>query len=748
MSNCKRLIPKHIFSLYFFVFSLGLFSQELKKPELGWDTSAICVVEGTFNQFSVNISFKGVPFSDSNNVFYLELSDENGSFEDTSKIRILRTLPGSQNPPNVNGARNVAYNFTENFQLSEGVFGEGYVIRVRTTSPELVSESEPFGAYYLPNVQLALNNYKDVELCGAGNREISIEFSNPSIDINKYQFQWKKDRVPYVVAGPTIEVSEPGNYRASIYVNGNCNVAESNEISVTSFSGGNLTIEGESQVEICADETHTFKASVENNDYEYTWFKDDKKIEGLNVFQPTYTTLSNNQFGEYRVEIRTGSGCEIKSQTVTLSQKNTKNFNATIEGDDTRLIFPVNDTEELKLVHDASNFEIRWYVDNQLVSGVSSDVFRATEKGVYFAEVVDRSTECAAIKRTKEITVVEMVDFVATIRTDLNYTECESSKAKLSVVGVKAKGSNDVEYDLSSEQLNKLQYQWYNETGEVKNETNNELTLLSYEKNGEYYLRVSGKGVASHSNKVNVLLIPDNLKIESTSKSNTLCVGTPIFLSVKKIEGYTYEWFKDDVAYDVLEPNKIEVSEKGIYKVVLNGFECSNSFEVEIKEFDDSVVEITPSSKVTLKIGEKAIATATGADSYEWFDEDDNLLSSTETLEVIKLGEYKLIAKVGECSVVKVIEVIEEDGKIIIPNIISPYNADGINDKWELPNRFSFKPNVRVIIYNVAGKEIFNTKDYQNNWPENNNEIKDVFFYFRIFKENSIIKSGTISVLE
>ena len=123
-------------------------------------------------------------------------------------------------------------------------------------------------------------------------------------------------------------------------------------------------------------------------------------------------------------------------------------------------------------------------------------------------------------------------------------------------------------------------------------------------------------------------------------------------------------------------------------------------------------------------------------------------MSTNETLDVSTLGTYTVVGTVGGCTAQREVNVVEDDGKLVIPNIITPFNGDGINDTWELPNRFAFQTNVQILIFNSKGEEVLNTTDYQNNWPEDNNLRDGMLFYFKVIRENNLIKAGTISILQ
>ncbi|WP_233901589.1 T9SS type B sorting domain-containing protein, partial [Tenacibaculum piscium] len=166
---------------------------------------------------------------------------------------------------------------------------------------------------------------------------------------------------------------------------------------------------------------------------------------------------------------------------------------------------------------------------------------------------------------------------------------------------------------------------------------------------------------------------------------------------------------------------------------------------------DDSAITVTPSEKIVLPEGEEVVVTASGAESYKWYkgtgenQNNANLLGTTENLSVNTLGFYTVIATVGSCSVQKTIEAIEQDNQQVVPNVITP-NGDGKNDSWKISNRYAFQEEITVELYDSTGKLIVKTTDYKNDWP-----LEDlgnqVIFYYKIIRDNQIIKAGTISVL-
>ncbi len=737
-----------LFLLLSFVYSMKTYGQTLQPPTFNFTFA--CANSGTNNftvSFSYNLAF------DMNNVFTIELSAPDGSFDDPTKNRNLGSITGE----------NATFFVDRDFSFPADTYGSNYRIRIISSMPAIEGPpSDPFEAYFIDSTNpLVLNDDdgvfgNDVVLCGGGSKTLSVNGTNP--DFNYLWFKINATGTDELIPGETgssIEVSQPGKYYAAVDY-GACTQTglgiRSNNIDVILVNPTGLMIAGDNTVEICADETYEFEATVDDPSFVYQWFKDGTPITGLPDYSPRYTTPSSNQFGVYHVEINIG-GCVSRSQDVTVQQKSGDSIDVDIVGTDTRVLLPGGvDGTSLEISHTAPaapTTTIRWFRDGNLLLGRNIATIFITQPGVYFAEVIDDSGTCAVSKKSPEFTVLETVNLSTEIRRSTDYIECNTETTTLSIVGIQAEATDGNMYDLSPDQILLLNFQWFKDTASVPGATLNQLDINSYNDNGTYQLNVSVATLSSNSNELPVLLSLVGVEIQSSSTSNNLCPGETITLTMPIVSGFTYRWFKDGTELTVSDPSTLIVDEIGVYSVTFEGFGCLNNVpEVEIIEFDDSVLEVNPSSTAVLEPGETITLEASGADSYEWLNEMGDILSTNETVDINALGEYTLIGTVGTCRAERKINVVEDDGKLVIPNIVTPFNGDGINDTWELPNRFAFQTDVQVIIYDSRGREVLNTTDYQNNWPENNNLKDGMLFYFRVIRDNNLIKAGTISILQ
>ncbi|AUC15303.1 hypothetical protein BTO06_09190 [Tenacibaculum sp. SZ-18] len=725
--------------------SLNIYGQTIDKPILGF--SSACGSDG-FNNFNFSFVFRDGLF-DTNNTFNVVISDENGDFGANPPVIFsitdsnVNTFP--TNP--VDGS----------FSVPDDAFGTSYRIKVIANSPNIESPpSDPFEMYRISSEPLILNEFNDdLVLCNGVAETVSLNLTDPNVE-----FIWYRNNTPITSqSSSSLTITQPGEYYAEINYGGCPDAVISNKVIARVVNSSSITIQGDNTVELCADQAYDLIASIDDPSFIYKWFKDGNEITGLPDYTPIYTTPTSDQFGVYHLEIEI-SGCSSRSQDVTLEQKSDAGFPVEISGNPTEIVFP-SEEFTLTVTHEASGpVDIKWFDANGEIPGATGDTLNVSGPGEYYAEVTESGGDCPVSVLSDIREILGVKEMFVTIRSGTDYDECVSASTELTMVGISVIATDDNEYDVSQEKIDKLlspdstgaiimRFQWYKNGTTITDAESILYNVNSYAENDEYYLNLEVGSLSADSNILDILLGVGEVQIVSSSVSNALCPGESIFLSITDFTGYSYTWFKDGIPITVSDPLNIEVSEIGSYSVTLDGFGCQiNIAEVEIVEFDDTVLEVSPSTNAVLPVGGSVTFEASGADSYEWYDEAGNLLSTNETLEVNTLGTYIVIGTVGGCTAQREVNVVEDDGKLVIPNIITPFNGDGINDKWELPNRFAFQTNVQILIFNSKGEEVLNTTDYQNNWPEDNNLRDGMLFYFKVIRENNLIKAGTISILQ
>lgn len=759
MKKIAKSIPL-LLGVFLFCVCSSVSAQTFLPPNL-WDTTPPITAcdndsSGTPRDFPIEIEFSGTLFG-SNNTFIIQMSDENGNFEDGSGNFIGVELRTVNDPNNI-------FKVPASFQLPEGTFGKNYKIRIKSSDPEMISPESPvFEAYYnqLTTGSFGITNIegtndREVFLCGSDSAEVKLTIDRVG-DYLWYREVTGDDILVGTTQEPNFTITQAGKYYAVIDYSG-CGSVESRRIDAIGVGVSDVKIKGNSVVEICGDQSHTFELDIVNSSYGYQWFKDGEAIAGAT--SSTYTTPTSGQFGIYTLQATAGT-CVVPSSEVELKAQGAANFNITENGSLTRILIP-GFREELSIDYDtATGRTVQWYNENGPIASNTGSLMFANTPGCYFARVEEPSSgSCNLVDDSEKFCVSIATDFEVAIRVeDPNYEDCLFSTANLVLVGIDAMDVDGNKRSVTSEELNAnpaiFEYQWFKDGVALVGETNNSLSLDSYLDNGDYYLQVKAINLTSTepTDKLTVKLMIEDPTITSVPDSNSLCPNTGGITYT--IEGglepnHTYEWFKDSdatpIATNVID---IVVDEVGEYTLKITGPGCEKKIDpIGVVLFDDSVVTVTPSEIVVLNQSGTVTVTADGAESYVWHLGEGTsgaILSTNETLNVSNLGFYTVVATVGNCAVEKTIEVVEQDDQVIVPNVVTP-NGDGKNDTWKISNRYAFQPSVTIIIYNSEGKELINSTDYKNDWP-----IEDVnnqrVFYYKIIRDDKTLKAGTISVL-
>jgi gliding motility-associated-like protein len=110
--------------------------------------------------------------------------------------------------------------------------------------------------------------------------------------------------------------------------------------------------------------------------------------------------------------------------------------------------------------------------------------------------------------------------------------------------------------------------------------------------------------------------------------------------------------------------------------------------------------------------------------------------------ENIPPGRYSIQVKDNVGCVLELTGRVKMDQTVYIPNIFTP-NGDNQNDLFFVRNLPSDK--VELVITNRWGKEVFKTKNYQNNW-DGTGAADGVYFYQLSIDSDTAI-TGWVEVL-
>lgn len=572
---------------------------------------------------------------------------------------------------------------------------------------------------------------------------IDVDNNNYTLTENQLQyitFKWFKNGSEII--GATSEnlivddFNEGGIYTLRVE-NGN-NFSISNEVEVSLVLPPVTITSSDASNSVC--ENKTIELSTDKIDgFTYQWF-----LNGNPISNATSENLTVSETGTYYLEVD-GFGCTTTTNTIEVGSPDL-NFSVSIISPLQNVLL-VGETKTLTISHTASSAIIVWFKDDVEIPNSNQNSINITEIGEYYVEITETINGCSETKQSEKIAVNEVIDFGLFIEAK-NYEECSSQQATLTLQSISAIDIDNNNYTLDENQLQYITFNWFKGTDVITNQNAESLLVESYTENDLYSLMIQNGDVSTISNVLEINLSLPTIEIVSSDSSNTLCSLKTIELSTIPVSDFTYQWFLNDVEIPDATDSALMVSESGKYHLEVTGFDCTKkSNEITIKDFDASVIETDFESIVNLLQGTTKDLNASGADSYEWQNENGDVLNTTSTFTISEAGNYRLFAFLNGCSVEIPFIVVVEETDFIIQNVLTP-NGDGRNDFWQLPASLSNNNEVEVQIFNSGGVKVFQKTNYQNNWPENTQEVENNFYYYIIKKQQSIVKKGTISIIK
>ncbi len=308
-----------------------------------------------------------------------------------------------------------------------------------------------------------------------------------------------------------------------------------------------------------------------------------------------------------------------------------------------------------------------------------------------------------------------------------------------------------------------LTFNWFRETSETTSVFVAEGASLEVSEPGTYFVRTNygscSESSFSRSNRVTVSQATSGGSTSvSSSLGNPFCAGQGL-TTLTATSGVGYQWFKDGNEIEGATNQTYETNESGLYSVSvsLGICETSGSIDLDANQFDSSIdVEEIPAVNLLPSEGGLNVTVTDDADTpeYEWYLNGTLITSAnSDSYEATQVGSYKVVIKqtVGCVSSKEYLFDIQETFPDVenIPNLISP-NGDGVNDTWVIPKAYISGTNTEIVLISSQGEIVFQTNDYQNNWPVTELNFKDVnpVYYYIITTENQQTKKGSITVIK
>ncbi|WP_100614519.1 T9SS type B sorting domain-containing protein [Confluentibacter citreus] len=314
-------------------------------------------------------------------------------------------------------------------------------------------------------------------------------------------------------------------------------------------------------------------------------------------------------------------------------------------------------------------------------------------------------------------------------------------------------GSND-----SPLQYPSLTFNWYRETSPTTSVFVASGNTLAVTEAGTYFAETN-YGTCTSNSFSNRVTISQASSGASSSINSSL--GNPYCLNegsttLSTINGNSYQWFKDGVAISGATNQTYVTNESGTYSVTIDLGNCVTNASIDL-ENNGFTSSIDVSDTNVLNEGNTLMANVTTDATnpeFEWYLNDAIIPSATgSSFEVTQTGNYRVVINQTSGCIASnehVFTVTEAFPNVTnIPNLISP-NGDGINDTWVIPQQYVAGTNTEVIIISSQGKIVLKTTDYQNNWPQNQIDFKDInpVYYYIITTQNNQTKKGSITVVK
>ena len=733
--------------------SIGTRAQVLNKPEAadnpnlaGNSAWGAACASASFNEYFVNFTWSP-PLVASDNEFILELSDANGNFGAPIELDRLSD-------------KNTDFDFEFQFAVPTTVRGENYRLRVRSTNPAKTSPpSDPYPMHFV-DFSAPLRISKDgngiippggtIQQCDGTSLTLAAH-NIPNAET--YQYNWYRSSTLLSEKSYQITVNTPGMYYVELDYGSICSGSantSSNIIDVSTGSTLGIAINGANSVDLCIGDPYTLTANLSGNGLTYTWYKDGSIISGPTVEGNTLNlnTASAGFEGNYEVEIEGTGACVERSAGVAV--QNLGSVQVTVQNETNIVLLP-SQNETLSVSTTAVSPAFQWFKDGAPITGANTNTLAISDTGTYFVRVTETGGSCASSSSidSETTTVVSPNSFEFIIDYATAYTECSNTETTLDIATINAVGSSGTKTDVTADLANAFAYQWRLDGTDLTGETSRTLTIADNSGNGNYTLTGTLDAFNVSSNSLTVRLATnETLSITATGGTVICPANSTIVLDASQdLTGETFQWTKDGSPFDS-SSNSLNVSETGVYQLSITTADCPLvSNEITVVPFDESLLVLDRPENIVIIEGEQETVTASGAQSYQWFDANNILLSSQDAFTFELEGQYLLTADFGNCSVSRVLTVEYRD-TFAIPNVITA-NGDGINDLWVLPNTFSRDPDVLVTIFDERGREVFSQTNYENNWPESTTSFsqQSMIFYYKLSREGQNLRQGTITVI-
>lgn len=239
-----------------------------------------------------------------------------------------------------------------------------------------------------------------------------------------------------------------------------------------------------------------------------------------------------------------------------------------------------------------------------------------------------------------------------------------------------------------------------------------------------------------------------------------LCAGDSFQLNLSGYTANTFQWetsadgitwtpVAGATSYDYTITN---ASTGAFYQVVAQNGLClpDTSNSVSITVVPNPVADA--GTDVTITLGDTTQLTGTGGLTGVWtpgITLSDSLIASPDAVPLVTTTYTYTIMDGNGCKAKDSVTVtVNLPTQFDIKNVITA-NGDGYNDSWIIEG-VEYYPSTFVIVFNIYGKEVYSSDDYQNDWKGTWKERKlpNGTYYYTVVPGGTDSKlKGTLTIL-
>lgn len=303
-----------------------------------------------------------------------------------------------------------------------------------------------------------------------------------------------------------------------------------------------------------------------------------------------------------------------------------------------------------------------------------------------------------------------------------------------------------------------LTYNWYKEPSLTPIATGQTLTVSQP---GTYYVKTNYGSCTSdsYSNKVTV-----NEATSATSTTITSSLGNPFCsnqgsTTLTTVSGNSYQWYKDNKIISGATNQSYITNQSGLYSVTVNYGGCVANASIDLKTYSfSSSINIPATNYIDTESAETLSVSVTSSASnpeYKWYLNNTIIPNANgSNYAVNTTGNYKVVVSqtsgcVSSEELTFTVQALMNSNATEIPNLISP-NNDGVNDTWIIPQEYTSGTETEVLIISAIGEIVLRTNNYQNNWPENATNFKNVnpVYYYIITTKDGQTRKGSVTIIK